>query len=107
MIRPPRVALLPEDETQAKILGDLLQQHTLLTHIRNVSELLHLLNANEPDVLFCGESFQGGTWRDALAAVRAHDLDLSVIVLSRTGAEKEWMEVLEAGAFNLLVPKRT
>ena len=36
--------------------------------------------------------------------VQHRDPDLPVIVLSRTAGEHEWVAVLEAGAFDLLVP---
>ena len=39
-----------------------------------------------------------------LEDLRKPDPDLPVIVVSRTGEEKEWIEVIEVGAFDLLVP---
>jgi FixJ family two-component response regulator len=34
-------------------------------------------------------------------------LQIPLVVLSRCGCEKEWIEVLEAGAFDFLVPPYT
>jgi DNA-binding NtrC family response regulator len=51
-----------------------------------------------------GWSFHKGTWNDALEQVRQRSPNLPVIVFCRSGGEQEWVEVLEAGGFDLLVP---
>ena len=104
MLRQPHVALVTEDGTQAKAIEDLLRNYVVLAQARGVSDLPELLRTREFDALFCGQFVRGGSWKDALEAIRTHKLDLPVIVLSRTGGEKEWVEVIEAGAFDLLVP---
>ena len=56
------------------------------------------------DALLCAWSFHTGTWKDALEEVRKLHSDLPVIILSSSAEEREWLRVLGAGAFDLLVP---
>jgi CheY-like chemotaxis protein len=55
------------------------------------------------DVLFCGWSFHRSRWKDALGVIQMILGDLPVVFLSRSQDEKEWKDVLEAGAFDLLL----
>jgi DNA-binding NtrC family response regulator len=59
------------------------------------------------DAVFCDWDCADGTWRDVLAKLKELRLPIPLIVLSRCGCEKEWVEVLDAGAFDFLVPPYT
>jgi DNA-binding NtrC family response regulator len=50
----------------------------------------------------CEWCYQGGTWREAVELMHRRAPHLPVIVVCRTGGESEWVEVLEAGAFDLI-----
>jgi len=104
MPRLPKVALLTEDALQADALREMLQEHLALTHITSFLELEKRSWDGQIDALFCDWHFGKNGWKEALENVRARHPDLPVIFLSRTGGEREWMEVLDAGAFDLLVP---
>ena len=104
MLRSPRVLLLSTDNTETALLTELLSEHSILTPVENLSELGALLNSDSYDALFCAWSFQRGTWKDALTDIRESYPQLPVIVLSSSPENREWAEVLEAGAFDLLVP---
>jgi DNA-binding NtrC family response regulator len=104
MLRVPHVALLTEDALQANALVERLQECLVLTHITSFLELEKGSENGQFDVLFCDWRFGDSGWKDALERVQARHPDLPVIILSRTGGEREWMEVLDAGAFDLLVP---
>ena len=71
---------------------------------RNLGELGTLLETGQYDALFCDWSFYSGAWNEVLQEVRERYPDLPVIILSRTAAEREWLEVMDAGAFDLLAP---
>ena len=46
--------------------------------------------------------YEGGTWREAVELIHRRVPELPVIVVCRTGGEPEWIEVLQAGAFDLI-----
>ena len=104
MLRSPRVLLLSTDETETALLQDLLNEHAILTPAGNLTELAALLKSNSYDALFCAWSFQRGTWEEAVRSLQESHPGLPVIVLSSSPENREWAEVLEAGAFDLLVP---
>ncbi|MBI4480054.1 MAG: hypothetical protein HY651_08540 [Acidobacteria bacterium] len=54
------------------------------------------------DAFLCCWNYQGGTWRNALELMHRRVPDLPVIVVCRTGGEQEWIEVLQAGAFDMV-----
>jgi DNA-binding NtrC family response regulator len=104
MLKYPHVALLTEEEVQATHLGRLLREHVMLWHAASVRELEEYLRNRDIDVLLCNWRFQNGTWKMAVEKMQAKRPDLPVIVLSQVAGEKEWVEVIEAGGFDLLVP---
>ena len=104
MLQHPNVVLLSTDKSETAVLQQILREHVMLTAAGNLRELRFHLENNDYDALFCAWSFHSGTWHDALEEVRKWHPDLPVIILSRIAEEKEWVQVLEAGAFDLLVP---
>ena len=104
MLRPPNVVLLCTDELHSAGLRDILSKHAIVTLARNLPELKSVLEDGGCDALICAWSFHRGTWIHALRAVQRLNPDLPVIIFSSSGGEQEWAEVLEAGAFDLLVP---
>jgi len=54
------------------------------------------------DAFLCEWCYEGGTWREAVELIRRRVPELPVIVVCRTGGESEWVEVLQAGAFDLI-----
>jgi DNA-binding NtrC family response regulator len=98
----PKVLLLTGDENEAshyqKILGD----YALLTHARDIWEMNRHLEEESCDALFCAWAFYQAFWYSELQEMRQRYPELPVVILSRTGGEREWLEVLEAGAFDLL-----
>jgi DNA-binding NtrC family response regulator len=100
----PKVLLLSTDETESVALQHALGRDAALRILRDFRELQGELKGSDHDAVFCGWSFSGGTWRDVLQQIQQGWPDLPVIVLCRAGGEKEWLEVLQAGGFDLLVP---
>jgi len=104
MLEYPNVLLLSTDTIETTVLQQALRKHVILTRADNLSDAMFLLEGGGYDAFFCAWSFHAGTWMEALETVREWQPDLPVIILSRTAEEREWLQVLEAGAFDLLVP---
>ena len=104
MLQYPRVLLLFSDDLQAVRLEGLIEDYVHLTRARNLDELSELLATCCFNAVICAWSYYGGNWRNTLLEALRFQPDLPVLVLSPTGGEREWVEVLEAGAFDLLVP---
>ena len=102
MFTHARVLLISNDEMEASALEGILSEHVVLIRVRDFSEMQTALGKGSYDALFCGWSFHRGTWNDALKQVQRRCPDLPVIIYSRAGGAREWLEVIEAGAFDLL-----
>ena len=103
MINHPKVLLVSNNQEETSVLEGILSEHVILKSVGNLLELQKLLEDGDYDAVFCGWSFHQGRWNDALDEVRQRCPDLPMIIFCRTGGEKEWVEALEAGAFDLLV----
>jgi len=104
MLRNPKVLLLSNDETETAVLEQLLNEHVAVTPVNNLSELGALLENSDYDALFCAGSPDTGICNDALEEVRNVLPDLPVILLSSSAEQREWLQALDAGAFDVLVP---
>ena len=104
MLRTPNVLLFICEKEERSFLLQLLGPHAELTWVCNVQEMSERLEQTRYDALFCKHALCKGSWREVMQQVRQRYPNLPVIVLSRTAEEKEWLEVLEAGAFDLLGP---
>ena len=102
MIRTPKVLLLISDEAERREVEAILDPHALTVHARNIPEMKSYLQNDAVDVLFCAWPFYRTNWRGVLDEVWNQYPDLPVIVLSPNGGEREWIEVLDSGAFDLL-----
>ena len=104
MLRVPEVLLLMCDADERAILQKVLEPHAELTCVCTPQEMAEQLEQASYDALFCARSLSVGSWREVLEGVRQFDPHLPVIIVSRTANEQEWVEVLEAGAADLLGP---
>ncbi len=104
MLRQPKVLLFSTDEAEMAQLQQILSEHVILTPVDHQSKLNALIEKHNYDALFCAWSLQQGSWNDVVSEVRESHPDLPVIVLSPAPDNREWDEVLQAGAFDLLVP---
>jgi DNA-binding NtrC family response regulator len=98
----PKLLLLTADENEACTLKTILGDFAHLVHARNLWEMRSRMEEDCWDVFFCAWTFYWGFWDGALQEFRERYPDLPVVVISRTGGEQEWLEVLEAGAFDLI-----
>jgi DNA-binding NtrC family response regulator len=97
------VLLVSDDPAEAFVFEGILGENTVLKRVQDLPELQDVLEDGiHYDAVLCGWSTRKGTWKDALGEVLQRCPDLRVVVFLRTGTEREWIEVPEAGAFDLL-----
>ena len=97
-----KVLLLHSSDPGTSLLKEILSKHVDVACACDIPEMLSLLAEASYDLLFCDRSFVMGTWRDVVEGVHILYPELPVIVVCRTGGEKEWRETLDEGAFDLL-----
>ena len=98
-----RVLLLSSDQMQTAVLTEILGKHVLaVATVWNIPEMLRLEDEHSHDVLFCDWRFEGGAWRDALQVLRSRGAELPFVVVCPAGGDYEWLEVLDAGGFDLI-----
>ena len=102
MLTWPKVLLLNSDDAESTKWQEMFREYASLERVRDLDELHATLRSDNYDALFCGWRFEAGTWHEALEEVRQNCPDMPVIVFSSTADEREWIEVLEAGGFDLL-----
>jgi DNA-binding NtrC family response regulator len=89
---------------EASLLAEFLAPFAVVTRLEKVPKAFKPLEGENYNALFCPWEFPEGTWRTVLEEVQNRGLEVPVIVFCHCGGEREWTEVLEAGAFDLLVP---
>jgi len=102
----PKVLFIGSDSDGAGA-AEILEQFASVTRVLTVPTALPTEKTEAYDAVFCDWDCADGTWRDVLLKLKELNLQIPLIVLSRCGCEKEWVEVLEAGAFDFLVPPYT
>jgi DNA-binding NtrC family response regulator len=103
-MRIPNVILLSASERETAELERILGRHVTLTPVSDPIQLESLLEAGDYDAVFCGWTFPRATWHDVVQDLRELRPDLPVIVLAPAPDVRQWADVLEAGAFDLLIP---
>ena len=103
-LRVPKVLVLMCDADERAILHKVLELHAELTCVCTPQEMAKQLEHDSYDALFCARSLSVGSWREVVEGVRQIDSHLPVIIVSKTAGEQEWVEVLQAGGFDLLGP---
>ncbi|MFN3323769.1 MAG: response regulator [Bryobacteraceae bacterium] len=75
----------------------------IVSEARLVDEALTLLAAHQPAIVLCEERLPDGTWRDVLEGCSRLSRPPRLIVTSTRGDERLWAEVLNLGAYDLLL----
>ena len=104
MLRVPKVLLLMCDADERATLQKVLEPHAELTCVFTPQEMAEQLERASYDALFCARSICMGSWREVLEEVGQFYPHLPAIIVSRTADDREWLEVLQAGGFDLLGP---
>ena len=105
MMTKPQVLLVGRDgETRLK---EILRLRASVAEAGTVPDMVRLLEGGPYDAVLCEQEFSDGTWREALQELQARRVSTPAIVVSQTSAAdegiEEWAEVLQAGAFDLLL----
>jgi DNA-binding NtrC family response regulator len=104
MLSLPRVLLLTCDQSERMALERILNPYADLVSVCSQEEMESALETAEFDAVLSARLLCTSGWSDVVEAVGRRCPDVPVIVLSRTAGEQEWVEVLDAGAFDLLGP---
>jgi DNA-binding NtrC family response regulator len=102
----PKVLFIGSNSNGVRV-AEILAQFASVTRVQTVPTALPKEEMEAYAAVFCNWDCADGTWRDVLSKLKELNLQIPLIVLSRCGCEKEWVEVLEAGAFDFLVPPYT
>jgi DNA-binding NtrC family response regulator len=100
-MQPIHALLVTDNPKEISILRKALGPGTILTGAHDLAELNVLVRGGSFELVLCDWSFANGSWKDALQVVQDSDPHLPVVILS-DAQKKEWLEVLEAGASDLL-----
>ena len=93
----PKVLFIGNDDGAE--VAEILAQFASVTRVLTVPTALPK-EREAYDAVFCDWDCADGTWRDVLLKLKELSLQIPLVVLSRCGCEKEWVEVLDAGAFD-------
>ena len=98
----PNVLIICDDDCTYRSLETILEDCSNLTRVRDTENLEWQANRSSFDTVFCAWTFGAGSWMSILSFLRNRLPDAPVIVFNHSGGEEQWMEVLEAGGFDLL-----
>lgn len=105
---PPELkVLLLSSESGCKCLIEAMNQVAIVTKVGSFCSAVELMKAGNYDALICDWEFDDGNWEMALRKLREQHQQIPFIVFHHCGGEPEWVEVLQAGAFDLLTPPYT
>ena len=105
MMTKPQVLLVGQGKQTR--LKEILQRRARLDEAGTVPDMVRLLQDEAYDAVLCEQEISDGTWREALQELQARRVSTPAIVVSQTSEAdegiEEWTEVLQAGAFDLLL----
>jgi DNA-binding NtrC family response regulator len=103
----PTVLFVSGDPAATLDFEKVLSKHLILKRVQDLSQLHAVLaNTDDYDAVLCGGSFRKGDWQEAMRFVLHGNPHFPLIISRRIGTEREWVEVLGAGAFDLLPVSR-
>jgi DNA-binding NtrC family response regulator len=97
-----RVLLICDNHQKPRGLDPILQEYCDLTRVSEPQNLQRQIDRGRFDVVFCAWDFGCGTWNAVLRVLQSKMPETPVVVFSQIAGEEEWLEVLEAGGFDLL-----
>ena len=101
----PQILLVSGGEETG--LKRILRRRASLAEAGSLPGMVRELGKRDFDVIVCEQDFPEGTWREALEELQARRVATPALVVSQTSTPaegiEEWTEVLNAGAFDLLL----
>ena len=103
---PTTILLVRRRESLHRRLLEMLRNCGLyVLELDTVEQSRSLLRQRSVPLIFCEDRLEDGTYRDLLAAVQAtRSAPPCVVVLSRTGEMRDYVEAMQSGAFDFLSP---
>lgn len=104
MKRKPRILVVSGKDDCGCLISSLqtLGQVEVAT---SLGEAIGRIQAENFDVVFSAWDLEGGNWSDLLTAAKEKGVNSPVsVVYYHCAGEDEWMDALQAGAFDLLAP---
>ncbi|HYO82493.1 MAG TPA: response regulator [Bryobacteraceae bacterium] len=99
-----RILAISSNENQLAALARIVSHTTwILETASHLSSAEQILSRNEVQVLLCDERLPDGTWRDAVERALRLPAPPEVVVVSKTGEDRLWAEVLNLGAWDVLI----
>jgi DNA-binding NtrC family response regulator len=99
----PKVIVVSSDR-ETYLLTEALGRFAFVTKVESIPEALALVEAGDYDALFCDRKLDQENWRTVLEELNRRRQEIPVIVFCHCGGEREWIEALQAGAFDFLAP---
>jgi two-component system NtrC family response regulator len=103
-IEKVRVLAVSPNEADIRTLSRILGHSAwTLDAVPSLAEARQFLANNFTRVVLCEQKLADGEWKDLLDEVAGFEQPPQLIILSRTGDERLWAEVLNRGAWDVLV----
>ena len=96
--------LLLGSDSDSDRLDRIINPYANLARAASARDALAEVNSGIYDVVLCPWDVPDASWRTVLEQLHRRRPEIPVIVFHHCGCEQEWLEVLEAGAFDLLCP---
>ena len=96
------LAVTPSKDDRPSLQAILDRDRWTVKQAHSIQEATALLNEN-PGLVLCEKDLPDGTWKDVFRAARGLDNPPAVVVVSRSADEQLWAEVLNVGAYDLLL----
>ena len=69
----------------------------------SLREATTLMHESVPDLILCAKDLPDGSWKDVFREAERQPRRLPVVVVSRNPDERLWAEVLNLGAYDMLI----
>ena len=99
----PQVLVVSSELEHRRALNDILRKEGYETICASrVSECQEALQTQTVSLIFCDRRLSDGNYRDIIAATRASNQRIRVVVTSRLADWDEYLDALHHGAFDLI-----
>jgi DNA-binding response OmpR family regulator len=99
-----RILAVSSNESQLAALARILGHTTwVLETADSLSSADQILNTGDVQVMLCDQQLPDGTWKDALLSLSSMPIPPELVILSASGDDRLWAEVLNLGAWDMLV----
>jgi DNA-binding NtrC family response regulator len=103
MENPPKVLVVLGSQECGCLVQNLRELSEVVT-ATGMDEAMQALRREEFDAVFSAWEIPGGLWSELLTALQSEKMSVPAILYYHCADEREWLQALEAGAFDLLAP---